>query len=324
MRAVRVVRSGGPEVLELVDLPEPRPGPSEALVRVTAAGVNFIDIYQRTGAYRRELPFVLGEEGAGVVEAVGPAVDAVRPGDRVAWAAGAAGSYATHVLAAADKLVRVPDGVSDRSAAAAMLQGMTAHYLAHDTYRLKAGDACLVHAGAGGVGLLLVQMAKRAGARVLATTSTGEKAGLARQAGADDVLLYGREPFDEAVRARTGGRGVDVVYDSVGAATFDRSLLSLRPRGMLVLFGQSSGRVPPLDLQVLNARGSLFVTRPKLGDYVATRAELVARADAVLGDVASGALAVRIHADFPLENAADAHRALESRVTSGKVLLTPG
>ena len=322
MRAVRVVRTGGPEVLELVDFPEPRPGPSEALVRVTAAGVNFIDIYQRGGAYRREPPFVLGEEGAGVVEAVGTGVDAVRPGDHVAWA-GAAGSYATHILAAADKLVRIPEGVGDRSAAAAMLQGMTAHYLVHDTFPLKSGDACLVHAAAGGVGLLLVQMAKRAGARVLATTSTEEKAALARQAGADHVLLYGREPFDEAVRARTSGRGVDVVYDSVGAATFDRSLLSLRARGMLVLFGQSSGRVAPLDLQVLNARGSLYVTRPKLGDYVATRAELVGRASAVLGDVASGALTLHIHAEFPLDRAADAHRALESRTTSGKVLLVP-
>ncbi|HZU82513.1 MAG TPA: quinone oxidoreductase [Polyangiaceae bacterium] len=323
MRAIRVSAAGGPEVMHVVELPTPRPGPGEALVAVEAAGVNYVDVYQRSGAYSRELPFSPGEEGAGVVEAVGPGVDDPRPGDRVAWAS-VGGSYATHVVARADRLVVVPDGVSARLAAAVMLQGMTAHYLAHATRPLGRGDTVLVHAAAGGVGLLLVQMAKRAGARVLGTTSTDAKATLAREAGADDVVLYAQAPFDEAVRARTGGRGVDVVYDSVGAATFDRSLLALRPRGMLVLFGQSSGRVPPFDLQTLNARGSLYVTRPTLRDYVATRGELVERARAVLSAVRSGELNVRIHAELPLEAAPEAHRALESRATSGKVLLVPG
>jgi NADPH2:quinone reductase len=289
-------------------------------VRVEAAGVNYTDVYLRSGAYKRELPFTLGEEGAGVVEAVGADLDGVRPGDRVAWA-NVSGSYATHVIARPDKLVRLPQGLKARDACAAMLQGMTAHYLAMTTFPLRSGSTCLIHAAAGGVGLLLVQMAKRAGARIFGTTSTEDKAKLARQAGADEVILYTHEPFDELVRSQTDGRGVDVVYDSVGATTFDRSLLALRPRGMLVLFGQSSGRVPPLDLQVLNTRGSLFVTRPTLRDYVATRAELVERAEAVLGGVARGELKLRIHAQFPLDRAAEAHRALESRATSGKLLL---
>jgi NADPH2:quinone reductase len=322
MKAIRVQRTGGPEVLQIVELPTPQPGAGEALVRVEGAGVNFMDIYQRTGAYGRDLPFTPGEEGAGIIETVGPDVDGVRAGDRVAWA-GVPCSYATHVVARVDRLVRIPDGVSTRDAAAVMLQGMTAHYLVHATFPLKPGHACLIHAAAGGVGLLLVQMAKQARARVFGTTSSEEKAALARQAGADEVILYALAPFDEAVRTRTGGRGVDVVYDSVGAATFDRSLLALRPRGMLVLFGQSSGRVPPLDLQVLNARGSLFVSRPTLRDHIATRAELVERAEAVLGAVATGALKIRIHAELPLERAADAHRALESRTTSGKLVLVP-
>jgi len=289
------------------------------LVRVEAAGVNFIDVYHRSGAYPRELPFVLGEEGAGVVEAVGPGVVEPRAGQRVAWAS-VPGSYATHVVAAADKVVPVPAALDARHAAAAMLQGMTAHYLATSTFRLGREHTCLVHAAAGGVGLLLVQLAKRAGARVIGTTSSEEKAQLARDAGADHVVLYTHEPFDEAARAHTGGRGVDVVYDSVGASTFEGSLRSLRPRGLLVLFGQSSGRVPPLDLQVLNARGSLYVTRPTLRDYVATRAELVDRAEAVLGAVARGEIALRIR-DYPLSRAADAHRALASRATRGKLLL---
>jgi NADPH2:quinone reductase len=323
MKAVRMDRPGDPEVMQLVEVPTPQPRAGEALVRVEAAGVNFIDVYVRTGAYPRELPVVLGEEGAGVIESVGDGVDDLRVGQRVAWA-GVAGSYATHVVAPVAKLVPVPEGVSGPVAAAVLLQGMTAHYLVHATYPLKSGDACLVHAAAGGVGLLLVQMAKRTGARVFGTTSSEDKAKVARAAGADECLLYStRVPFDEALRARTNGRGVDVVYDSVGASTFDRSLLSLRPRGMLVLFGQSSGRVPPFDLQVLNARGSLFVTRPKLGDYTATRAELLERANGVLGAVARHELAVRIHAEFTLDRAADAHRALESRATSGKLVLVP-
>jgi NADPH:quinone reductase len=237
MRAIRVHRKGGPEVLQLEELPTPKPGAGEALVRVEAAGVNYMDVYARTGAYGGEMPVTLGAEGAGVVEAVGDGVSDLRAGQRVAWAS-APGSYATHVLARADKLVPIPDGVSTRDAAAAMLQGMTAHYLAHATFPLKRGDACLVHAAAGGVGLLLVQMAKRAGARVFGTVSTAEKAALARASGLDETILYTREPFDEVVRSRTGGRGLDVVYDSVGASTFDKSLLCLRPRGMMVLFGQ--------------------------------------------------------------------------------------
>jgi NADPH2:quinone reductase len=322
MRAIRVHRKGGPEVLQLEELPTPRPGAGEALVRVEAAGVNYMDVYTRTGAYGAEMPLTLGAEGAGVVEAVGEGVSDVRAGERVTWAS-APGSYASHVVARADKLVPVPDGVSAQDAAAAMLQGMTAHYLAHATFPLKRGDTCLVHAAAGGVGLLLVQMAKRAGARVFGTVSTEEKAKLAREVGLDEVVFYTREAFDEVVRARSGGRGLDVVYDSVGASTFDKSLLCLRPRGMMVLYGQSSGRVPPVDLQVLNARGSLFVTRPTLRDYTATRAELLERAGAVLGGIARGELKLRIDRTVPLANAADAHRALESRETSGKVLLLP-
>lgn len=322
MRAIRVHRKGGPEVMQLEELPTPEPGTGEALVRVEAAGVNFMDVYVRTGAYGGEMPLTLGAEGAGVVEAIGDGVTDVRVGQRVAWAS-VSGSYATHVVARAEKLVPVPDGVSTRDAAGAMLQGMTAHYLAHATFPLKRGDACLVHAAAGGVGLLLVQMAKRAGARVFGTVSTDEKAALALEAGLDETIFYTREAFDEVVRARTGGRGLDVVYDSVGATTFDKSLLCLRPRGMMVLFGQSSGRVPPVDLQILNARGSLFVTRPTLRDYTATRAELLARAGDVLGGVARAELKLRIDRTVPLDKAADAHRALETRETSGKVLLVP-
>jgi NADPH2:quinone reductase len=291
-------------------------------VRVEAAGVNFMDVYMRTGAYGAELPATLGAEGAGVVESVGDGVPDLRVGERVAWA-GVPGSYATHVLARADKLVPVPEGVSTRDAAAAMLQGMTANYLAHATFPLKPGDRCLVHAAAGGVGLLLVQMAKRAGARVFGTVSTDEKAALARDAGVDEAILYTREPFDEVVRTKTGGRGVDVVYDSVGASTFDKSLLCLRPRGMMVLFGQSSGRVPPFDLQTLNARGSLFVTRPTLRDYVSTRAELLERAEQVLFAARRGELKVRVDRTWPLSDAASAHRALEGRHTTGKILLAP-
>jgi NADPH2:quinone reductase len=320
MRAVRIRRTGPPDVLQLEELPTPKPGPGEALVRVEAAGVNYLDVYVRLGWYGRELPLTLGEEGAGVVESVGEGVTEVKPGDPVAWS-GAPGSYATHVLARARALVPVPEGLGAREAAAAMLQGMTAHYLVRSTFPLKAGDACLVHAAAGGVGLLLVQMAHRLGARVFGTTSTEEKAALVREAGADEVILYTRESFDDVVRAKTAGRGVDVVYDSVGATTFDKSLLCLRPRGVMALFGQSSGRVPPVDLQLLNQRGSLFVTRPTLRDYVATRAELLERASDVLGAVARGELKVRIFADYPLERAADAHRAIESRATSGKLLL---
>jgi NADPH2:quinone reductase len=323
MKAIRIDRPGGAETLKLVELAVPTPRRGEALVRVEAAGVNYHDIYVRSGAYPHEFPAVLGQEGAGTVEAVGEEAGEVRVGQRVSWA-GVPGSYATHVLAPAEKLVPVPEGVSARMAAASLLQGMTAHYLTNATFPLKAGDTCLVHAAAGGAGLLVVQLAKRANARVFGTTSSEAKNKIALEAGADECFLYsGREPFDEAVRARTEGRGADVVYDSVGASTFDRSLLALRRRGVLVLFGQSSGRVPPFDLQLLNARGSLFVTRPKLGDYVATRGELLERASAVLNAIARGELAIRIHAEFPLSRAEDAHRALESRATSGKLLLVP-
>jgi NADPH2:quinone reductase len=321
MRAIRVARTGGPEVLELVELDTPKPPKGEVLVRVEAAGVNFIDVYHRTGAYPHALPFVIGDEGAGVVEAVGEGVDTPAVGVRVAWSS-AAGSYATHVTAKAERVVHVPKGVSSAQAAAAMLQGMTAHYLARTIWPLAPGDTCLVHAAAGGVGLLLVQMAHRAGARVFGTTSTEEKADLVREAGGE-AILRGEQPFDEVVRQRTGGRGVDVVYDSIGAATFEKSLLALRRRGMLVVFGQSSGRVPPFDMQTLNARGSLFLTRPKLADYVATREELEERAGAVLGAIARDELRVRIHKTYPLEQAAEAHRALESGKTTGKLLLIP-
>jgi NADPH2:quinone reductase len=322
MKSIRVVRTGGPESMILVDLPTPSPARDEVLVRVEAAGVNFIDVYFRSGAYAREVPYTPGEEGAGVVEALGSEVTSVRAGDRVAWA-NVSGSYSTHVLVHPERLVPVPAEVTMEQAAAAMLQGMTAHYLARSTFRLASGTTCLVHAAAGGVGLLLSQIARRSGARVLGTTSTEEKARLARDAGAEDVILYSHEPFDEGVRARTNGRGVDVVYDSVGAATFERSLLSLRPRGMVVLFGQSSGRVPPLDLQTLSARGSLFVTRPTLRDYIATRTELLERAGDVLGAIGRQELDIRIHQKLALARAPDAHSDLESRKTTGKTLLLP-
>ncbi len=322
MKAIRVSRPGGPEAMELVDAPTPKPGPGEATVRVEAAGVNFVDIYHRSGAYPREAPFGLGEEGAGIVEAVGPDVMDLKVGDRVAWAS-ATGSYATHVVVRADRAVPVPAGVTSHQAAAVMLQGMTADYLVRSTYPLARKHTCVLHAAAGGVGLLLVQMARRAGARVIATTSTDAKANLARGAGADEVLVHAEGSFDEAVRAMTAGRGVDVVYDSVGATTFERSLAALRPRGMLVLFGQSSGRVPPLDLQMLATNGSLFVTRPTLRHYVATRAELVERAERVLGAVSRGELSVTIHRTYPLAQADAAHRDLASRATTGKLLLVP-
>jgi NADPH2:quinone reductase len=322
MKAIRVGKPGGPEVMELVELPTPRPAAGEVTAVVEAAGVNFIDIYHRSGAYPREAPFLLGEEGAGIVEAIGQGVTGVSLGDRVAWAS-ATGSYATHVVVRADRIVPVPARVTSQQAAAVMLQGMTADYLARSTFPLARGQTCVVHAAAGGVGLLLVQIARRAGARVIGTTSTDAKARLAREAGADEILLHGQGSLEEGIRRLTEGRGADVVYDSIGAATFEQSLLSLRPRGMLVLYGQSSGRVPPVDLQVLAARGSLFVTRPTLRDYVATRAELVERAERVLEAVGAGELSVRIHATYPLARAADAHRDLASRATTGKLLLVP-
>jgi NADPH2:quinone reductase len=323
MKAIRVSRTGGPEVMELVDLPAPAPGPGEVAIRIEAAGVNFIDVNYRSGAYPRALPFVLGEEGAGVVEALGSGVTDLAVGARVAWVQ-ILGSYASEIAVRADRLVPVPDGVTSKQAAAALFQGLTADYLVHSTFPIAAGQSCIVHAAAGGVGLLLVQMSRRAGARVFATVSTEAKARLAAEAGAEAVFFYDQTPsFEKAVRAHLGGQGVDVVYDSVGLTTFDRSLEALRPRGTMVLFGQASGPVPPVDLQRLAARGSLYATRPTLRDFIATRAELLERAQRVLGAVARGELSVRVHAEYPLAGAADAHRDLVSRGTTGKLLLLP-
>ena len=320
MRIIQVKEHGGPEKMQLVDVPKPAPGPRQALVKIAASGVNFIDVYFRTGFYKAELPITLGNEGAGTVESVGPEVTEVSPGDRVAYAM-ARGSYAEYAVVPSAQLVKIPAGVDFHQAAAAMLQGMTAHYLTHSTYPLKPVDTCLVHAAAGGVGLLLVQMARRIGARVFGTVSTEAKAQLARGAGAQEIILYTEQDFETEVRRLTGGRGVDVVYDSVGATTFAKSLGSLRPRGLLALFGQSSGPVPPFDPNILNGKGSLFLTRPSLAHHCLTRDELLWRAEDVLGWVASGDLKLRVERAYPLAQAADAHRDLESRRTSGKLLL---
>jgi NADPH2:quinone reductase len=322
MKAIRVHVPGGGDVLRPEEIADPQPGPGEALVRVEAAGVNFIEVYQRKGQYPLPMPLTPGAEGAGTVVAVGPNVTSVRVGDRVASET-LRGSYAELAVANAERLVALPDGVDTRTGAAVMLQGLTAHYLTTSTYALKAGEVCLVHAGAGGVGLLLCQIASRIGARVIATVSTEEKAALARGAGAHDVILYTRQDFVAEVKRLTDGRGVQVVYDSVGRTTFDGSLDCLTRRGMMVLFGQSSGPVPPLDPQALNRKGSLYLTRPTLGHYVATREELVARATELLGWVADGSLEVRVDRAYPLAEAAEAHRALEARETKGKVLLIP-
>ena len=322
MKAVVVQKCGGPEQLQYLDVPTPSPGPRQALVRLEASGVNFIDVYYRMGLYKAEPPIALGMEAAGVVEALGPEVSEVALGDRVAYAM-ARGSYAEYAVVPAWQLVRIPDSVDTLHAAAAMLQGMTAHYLTHSTFPLKEGDTTLVHAAAGGVGLLLVQMAKMRGARVFGTVSTEAKALAARQAGADEVILYSRQDFEQEAKRLTAGRGVDVVYDSVGVSTFMKSLNCLHPRGLLALFGQSSGAVPPLDPLLLNQKGSLFLTRPSLAHYAANREELLWRAGDVLGWVASGKLKVHIDKLYPLANAAQAHRDLEDRRTSGKLLLVP-
>jgi NADPH2:quinone reductase len=320
MRALRVHEPGGPEVLRLEEVPLPEPGPRQARVRLHAIGVNFIDVYHRTGLYKVPAPFTPGSEGAGVVSAVGAEAE-VRVGDRVAWA-GALGSYAEEAVVPAEKLLPLPVGLGWEQAAAAPLQGMTAHYLATDTRRLQAGDTALVHAAAGGVGLLLVQVAKMKGARVFGTVSTPEKAALARGAGADETILYTEEDFLEAVKRLTDGRGVDVVYDSVGRTTFDRSLEALAVRGTLALFGQSSGVVPPVDPSRLAAKG-VFLTRPTLWHYTATREELLARARDVFSWIANGLLKLRVHRTFPLAEAAAAHRQLEGRASVGKLLLVP-
>src|SRR5712692_2559213 len=322
MKAIQVKQTGGPEVMELADLPVPQPKPNEAVVNILAAGVNFIDVYNREGRYKVPLPFVLGQEGAGVVSAVGSEVRDVAIGDRGAYTS-VLGSYAEYAAVPADLLVKIPDGVSEREAAAAMLQGMTAHYLCYDTYPLKPGETALIHAAAGGVGLLLVQMAHQLDARVIGTVSTEEKAQLARQAGADEVILYTQTDFEAETKRLTGGKGVDVVYDSVGKTTFDKGLNVLRPRGMMALFGGSSGAVPPFDLIILSQKGSLFLTRPSLTHYIATREELMARSGAVFGMIAAGKLKLRIEHIYPLAEAQRAHRDLEGRKTTGKLLLIP-
>jgi len=322
MKAIQVKQVGGPEVMELVELPIPQPKPNEALVKLAASGVNFIDLYFREGRYKSLLPFVPGQEGAGEVTAVGAEVKSVKVGDRVAWS-GLQGAYAEYAGVPADRLVPIPKGVSDPQAASAMLQGMTAHYLSHDTYPLKKGETALIHAAAGGVGLLLVQMAHHIGARVMATVSTEQKAKLARDAGANEVILYTQSDFETETKRFTDGKGVDVVYDSVGKTTFEKGLNVLRPRGMMVLFGGSSGAVPPFDLMALAQKGSLYITRPTLTNHIATRDELVARSSAVFSMITAGKLKVRIEHTYPLAEAQRAHRDLEGRKTTGKLLLIP-
>ena len=322
MKAIRVHETGGPEVMRLEELPTPNPGQGQALVKVEAIGVNFVDIYNRSGLYKNPLPFTPGSEGAGTVEGVGPGVTEVKVGDRVGWAQ-VGGSYATHVVAPAQKLILIPEGVNWMDAAAVLLQGLTAHYLATSTYPLKTGDSCLVHAAAGGVGRLLCQIAKQRGARVIGTAGSPEKAAIARDGGADEVILYREQDFVAEVRRLTGGAGVQVVYDMVGKDTFDGSLSSLARRGCLVLVGQASGPVPPLDPRVLNTKGSLYLTRPSLVDYTVTREELLARANDVLTWLSEGKLRLRVDRTYPLAEAAEAHRALEGRQTAGKVQLMP-
>jgi NADPH2:quinone reductase len=322
MKAIRIHTPGGPEALKFDDVPEPTPGPGQALVKLAAAGVNFIDVYFRTGMYKAPLPLTLGLEGAGVVTAVGTGVTDVKIGDTVAWT-GVPGSYAQMAVAPADRLVKLPPGVEPKVGAAAMLQGLTAHYLVRSSYPLKKGDTCLVHAAAGGMGLLLCQMGKMLGATVIGTVSTEEKAALAKGAGAEHVILYTQQDFEPEVKRITGGRGVDVVYDGVGATTFDKSLNCLRPRGYMILFGAASGPVPPLDLQVLNVRGSLFLQRPSLNHHIAAREELLQRAGEVLGWIKEGKIKLRIEHQLPLAQAAEAHKALEGRKTTGKILLIP-
>jgi NADPH2:quinone reductase len=322
MHAICVHEFGGPEVLRYEEVPMPEPGPGQARVKIEAAGVNYTDIYFRTGQYRGSLPFILGQEAAGIVDAVGPEVNDVKVGDRVAYAP-EQGAYAEYAVVPAWRLVPVPDNLDLKLAAAVMLQGLTAHYLTYSTYPIKSGETALVHAAAGGVGCLLVQIAKHRGARVIATVSTEDKAREAREAGADEIILYTHTDFASETRRLTGSEGVDVVYDSVGKTTFWGSLDSLRRRGYMVLFGQSSGPVEPIDPQVLNAKGSLYLTRPTLAHYVATRTELLQRANDLFQWITAGDLKVRIAATYPLAKTAEAHRFLESRQAKGKVLLIP-
>ena len=323
MKAIQVKQVGGPEAMEVVEMPVPQPKANEAVVKLAASGVNFVDVYFREGRYKAaKLPFVLGQEGAGVVTEVGAEAKSVKVGDRVAWT-GVQGAYAEYAAVPADRLVPIPQAVSDQQAAGAMLQGMTAHYVSHDTYPLKRGETALVHAAAGGVGLLLVQMAHNIGARVIATVSTAEKAKLARAAGADEVILYTHADFEAETKRLTDDKGVNVVYDSVGKTTFEKGLNVLRPRGMMVLFGGSSGAVPPFDPVLLSQKGSLYLTRPTLVNYIATREELVARSGAVFGMIATGKLKLRIEHTYPLAEVRRAHRDLEGRKTTGKLLLMP-
>jgi NADPH2:quinone reductase len=322
MKAIQIHATGGPEVLQLVELPIPEPGPGQVLIRVEAIGVNFIEIYFRNGVYKSPLPFTPGSEACGTVEELGPGVTGFKSGEMVA-STSVLGSYAEYALVPAAQLVRVPESLTPEKAAAAMLQGMTAHYLAFSTFPLKKGDTALVHAGAGGVGLLLTQIATRIGARVITTVSTPEKTELSREAGASDVILYTEQDFEKEVKRLTGGRGVDVVYDSVGKTTFDMSLNCLRPRGLLALFGASSGTVPPFDLNQLNGKGSLYVTRPTLWHYISTRQELEWRSGEVLGWVQSGELKLRTEHIYALDEVAQAQIDIEARKTTGKVLLEP-
>ena len=322
MKLIQVTKIGGPEELKLVDAPIPSPAAGQALVRIAATGVNFIDVYFRIGLYKADLPLTPGSEAAGVVESVGEGVNTVKPGDRVAYAM-VRGSYTQYALVPAAQLIKLPDGVDFTTAAAAMLQGMTAHYLTHSTFPLKKGDVALVHAAAGGVGGLAVQMAKMRGATVIGTAGSDEKAAIAKKARVDEVIVYTREDFVTEVKRITNGRGVDVIYDSVGATTFLKGLDAIRPRGMMVLFGQSSGAVAPFDAGLLNGKGSLFLTRPSLAHYAATREELEWRAGDVLNWIADGQLKLRIDHTYPLAQAADAHRDLEGRKTSGKLILLP-
>jgi NADPH2:quinone reductase len=320
MKAIQVQKTGGPEVLTLADLPVPQPKPNEALVKIAASGVNFIDVYFREGRYPAPLPFIDGQEAAGMVTEIGSDVKSLKPGDRVAYT-GVMGAYAEYAAVPADRLVRVPDKIDDQQAAAAMLQGMTAHYLIHTTYQLKKGETALIHAAAGGVGLLLVQMAHNIGARVIGTVGSEEKAKLARDAGADEVILYNTQDFEAETKKLTNGAGVHVVYDGVGQTTFEKGLNILRPRGYMVLFGGASGPVPPFDPMRLTQKGSLFLTRPSLSHYIADREELEYRAGDVLNMIAAGKLKLRIEHVYKLADAQQAHRDLEGRKTTGKLLL---
>ena len=322
MKAIRISQYGGADVLRFEDIDAPEPDDRQVRIAIEAAGVNFIDTYHRTGLYPLDLPLTLGLEGAGTVNAVGAGVSNLMAGDRVAWKS-VAGSYAEQVVANEDDVVKIPSKVATKTAAAVMLQGLTAHYLVNSTYPIREGDTCLIHAAAGGVGLSLVQMAKMRGARVIGTTSTEEKAALARGAGADDIILYTEQNFEAEVQRLTDGQGVEVVYDSVAKATWEKSINCLKPRGYMVFFGNASGPVPPIDPLLLSQKGSIYLTRPTLNDYTQTREEYLQRTDEVMGWLQDGVLSVRIGEEHPLENAAEAHTRLEGRQTTGKVLLIP-